>query len=389
MLRLAVLFALSAIAAVPAAADTVFAEGTAPIVGGDLPAARAMAIRNALGDAARSASLSVRSSSVRGAGAIDFDHTVVRSSAGVHRHAVVAESHDGELYRVALNADLQGGSGQQSGSVCRDGYTKRVLIGGFPMLRPDHLRPDEMTGYAALTAAEMARRFGDNPAVLVDYKGGLMVHFGAPEQVVGDLPADDQALVKIRAAAERHRAQYLLVGRFRSLEASADGKRRDIDVEALVLDGLTGACVARERFSRIVAGEVKVPSTTLFGSAEHYASDFGRAYGEVLAEIAGWAEATVSCQPFSARVLQAEGGRVVFDAGAEHGIGIGDELSAFRTSDRPVTGLRGEVLGVEKRRAGEVRVTAVYPRFSVGEHVAASAGATAGPLRMGDELHAR
>lgn len=384
MLALALLVASSL-----AAAETVVTEGSAAIVAGDLSAARAQAVRNALAEAAGRASLSVRAVTGSGREGLEFNQTVVRAGAQVHRHQIVRESNDGALYQVTVSADLESGQGRTGGAVCREGHVKRVLIGGFPMLRPEHLRTDELAGYAYLTAQELARRLGDHPAVLVDHDGRLVVHFGVPERVVGDLPPDSQSVTMIRAGAEKHRAQYVLVGRYHSLEIDPDRSGRVIDVEVLVLDALTGACVARKRFTRRAVGEVVVPASLAFGSAGHYATDLGRAWAGVLTEVAGWAEATVSCLPFFARVLKVENRAIVFDAGAEHGVTIGDEFSAFRTVGRAVVTRGGEVLGSEKRRAGDVRVTSVYPRFAIGVPVDESANASGSGPGPGDELHSR
>ena len=164
-------------------------------------------------------------------------------------------------------------------------------------------------------------------------------------------------------------------------------------MEALILDPLTGSCVARKRFSRTASGKVVLPRSIGFGSAAHYATDFGAAYGDVLSEIASWAEATTSCLPFSARVLRSEGHSVYFDAGAEQGISIGDVFSAFKANAKPVAARGGEILGREKTMAGEVRVKSVYPRFSIGEFTPTLTHASSfdlGPqLETGDELHSR
>lgn len=373
----------------PAHSAAVEARGTAPIVNGDVALAREQAIRNALAEAARSREVRVQATAIGGLAGAASEQTVLRSTARVHNHQVTHAFQDGDVFRVAVRAELESGGGRESGQACREGYTKRLLIAGFPLLRSEHVRPDEMAGYAQLTAGELSRLLADGSAVLADHQGALMVHFGAPEQVVGDLPIDDQAVVVIREAALKHRAQYLLVGRYRSLEIGEGESERTIDLEALVIDGLTGACVARKRFIRTATGDVVVPRSMQFGSRQHFATDFGRAHLDVLRDVADWADATVSCQPFSARVVQVDESRIIFDAGAEHGVSVGDELAAFSVAEHAVLGLRGEFLGVERRPAGTVQVTAVYPRFSVGVQTELPVEGKTLPLRAGDELHAR
>lgn len=376
---------------VAALAESVIAEGVGQIREGNLPIAREEAIRNALGEATRRSSLNVRTASSAIGAQLAFDQTIVRSSASIYRHQVLSESHDDELYRVTISADLESASGKSTFTVCRDGHVKRLLIGGFPLLRPEQLQMDELQGYAHLTASEIARRFNPHPSIFVDYKGSLMVHFGVPERVIGDMPKDAQALPLIRAESEKHRAQYLLVGRFHSLALSQDKSHREIDVEALILDPLTGSCVARKRFSKIASGNVVLPHSIGFGSAAHYATDFGAAYRDVLSQVAAWAEATTSCLPLSARILKSEGQSVYFDAGAEQGISIGDTFSAFKTNTKLIVARGGEILGREKTMAGEVRVKSVYPRFSIGEFTPPPSHASSFELGLqlesGDELY--
>ncbi|WP_346286668.1 flagella assembly protein FlgT middle domain-containing protein [Zoogloea sp.] len=312
-----------------------------------------------------------------------FDQVVIRSGTRVERHRILAETEQDGVYRVRLSAEL-GAAGGHRGPVCREGHTRRLLLLGFPVQRPEQLAMREMTGYAQLTATEAARRFPEDAAILVDHQGDLMVLPGVPERVVDGVAADLQGWSVIRDAARRHRAQYVLAGRFRSLALAADEKSREVDLEALILDASSGVCVARQRFRRVAQGKVKIPGTVVFGSADHYATDFGKAYAAVLDDMARWAEATTSCLPFSARVIRSGKDAVHLDAGAEQGLAPGDLLSAFRPDRQPVVTPGGEILGLEKRPLGEVVITTVYPRFAIAR---LQTPAPDLQLEAGDELH--
>ena len=369
-----------------AVSEAVVVDGTAMITDGNLFLAREEAIRNALAEAGRQASLSVSSTLGTTDAQLAFDQTVVKASARVYRHQVINEHHDSQWFRVTVSADLESSAGRAGDSACRDGHTKRLLVGGFPMLRPEQLRMNELSGYAHLTAREIAGRFSTPSAVLVDHNGNLMLHFGMADQASGDMPRSGQDWTLGRAAAEKHRAQYLLVGRYHSLALSRDGSSRTIDIEALIIDASSGSCVARKRFERTAAGHVVLSGAIGFGSTAHYATDLGRAYGEVLTDIARWAEATTSCQPFLARVLKVEGNSVYFDVGAEQGIAIGNNFSAFDSIQKPIVTDGGEILGLEKKSIGNLSVTTVYPKFSIGQLTAPLSGST---MKKGDELYSR
>lgn len=365
-------------------AQPVTFEGTASIVAGNVAEARENAIRNALAEAARQGSVTISTATGIRSSQVEFDQSIVRSAAQVHRHEVIGEERDGEIYRVQINADL-GLADKPRPKICREGYTKRLLIGGFPLEHPEQLLSGELIGYAYLTAREIAKRMGPSPAVLVDYRGAIMVHPSRPETVRNMPTFDAQTWSRVRTEAENHRAQYLLVGEYRSLELNKGRNERALDLDVLLLDAFSGSCVARTRFSEVASGSVVLPWTIKFGSPEHMASGLGRAYDKLLKRVAEWAEATASCQPFGARVIKSEGKKVYIDAGAEQGVGLGNTFSMFKVRSMPLSNNADEVLGIEKTPRGEAKVTAVYPRFSVVEMLS---GGSAG-LTQGDEAYSR
>lgn len=369
-----------------AISETVVVDGSSMITNGNLLLAREEAIRDALAEAGRQTSLSVRSTLGTTGAQLDFDQTVVKASARVYRHQVINEHHDTQWYRVTVSADLESSAERTGDSACRDGHINRLLVGGFPMLRPEQLRMNELSGYAHLTAREIAGRFSTTSAVLVDHNGSLMLHFSIADQASGDMPRSAQDWTLSRAAAEKHRAQYLLVGRYHSLALSQNGSSRTIDIEALIIDASSGSCVARKRFESTASGYVVLSSSIGFGSAGHYSTDLGRAYGEVLTNIARWAEAITSCQPFLARVVKVDGNSIYFDAGAEQGITIGNNFSAFASIQNPVVTNSGEILGLEKKLIGNLSVTTVYPKFSIGQLSAPLSGTA---IKKGDELYSQ
>ena len=340
----------------------------------------------AFADAARSASLIVNSTVVESSSQLNYEQTVIQTEAKIRRHEIVSEGREGDVYRVRIRAELEDGKSRADASpaICKGKHAKRLLIGGFPLERPEQLMTWELGGYAYLTAREIAAHLAASSSILVDHDGKIMIHFAQPERVVGDLPPDRQVWGRVRHETEQHRAQYLLVGQFSSFALSANKDQREIVLDVVLLDAFSGACVARTRFAKNVSGNVVVPISVMFGSKEHFGTSLGKAYDDMLRSVARWAEATTSCQPFIARVLKTEGQRVYLDAGAEHGIAIGDTLSAFKTMPLKVVTSSGEVLGMEKRSVGELRVTTVYPRFAIGELAAKES-----TLQAGDELHGK
>ncbi|MCK6392981.1 flagellar assembly protein T N-terminal domain-containing protein [Zoogloea sp.] len=372
------------LAAAGVSAEPVITTGSAPIHGERTAAAREEAIRNALADASRQSALQVEARLGTSGQAMAFDQVMVRSSGRVQQHRILQEGVQGDHYQVTLGVELASDAPSPFDQpACRESHAKRVLIIGFPVSHPEHLKFNELSGYAQLTAGELARRLYGGK-LLADHDGDLMLGSSAPERVGTAPPPEQQAWHLIRQAARKHRAQYLITGHFRSLSASADETRRELDLDVQILDASTGSCVARRRFTHSARGRVRVPESTVFGSPGHYASAFGQAYAAALDEMAEWTRRSISCLPFSARVLKVEGERIYLDSGAEQGLSAGDTFSAFKPAPRPVLSSDGETLGVEKTALGELVITTVYPRFAIAERRDA---ASAQPVEAGDEAH--
>ncbi|MBQ5459250.1 MAG: flagellar assembly protein T N-terminal domain-containing protein, partial [Rhodocyclaceae bacterium] len=199
-----------------AQAQTVTVAGEAAIVGNDVAGAREAALRNALAAAARTGSMRVSSQQRVENSVLESDQTTLQTDARVLRHTVLKEGRQGATYQVLIRAELGDDGGARideaaAPQACRSGYTKRLLIGGFPLARPEELGQDELAGYAQLTAREMARHIHPDIPVLVDTQGALQVRFALPETVSPDVPIEPQTWAQVRDAARRHRAQYVLV----------------------------------------------------------------------------------------------------------------------------------------------------------------------------------
>lgn len=381
----------------PAAAAELLVEGEARLTGADPDAARAAAIRAALAEAARGGTLHLQSTLSTGDARDGVrERTQLRSERRILGHELLEARASGDTLRVRLRVTVADGDGDEAPGLCRGGHLRRVLVAGFPLERPEELLAGELDGYARLTARELAARLAGRP-LLVDHDGRFMLQDGLPERVVGDLPPTVQALHRVRETAQRHRAQTLLTGLFRSFALDAGRNRRTLELDVLLIDGLTGSCVARTRLSRVATGQVVLPGKLAFGSPAFYATDLGRAYGELLDEAAAWAAQIAPCLPLTARIVRVEGGRAYFDAGAEQSVAVGDTFTVLRPSPAPLTAPGGELLGVERQPLGELVVRHVYPRFAIGELQTPPAVPSALPkaspvsrptLLVGDELHA-
>lgn len=330
------LYLLTAIA--PASAEPVTVEGVAPIMAGDLAQARENAIRDALAEAARLSGVRVDSTTSTDRFLVMVDQTTIRTSARIGQTKVLSESHDEQTYRISLRAEVLPIKDDTRSAACRGGYPKRLLVGGFPLLYPEHVRTGETRGYAQFTTNELARFFGAETPVLLAVDSELMIHYSEAETAVGAQPESAAGLIKLQDAARQGRAQYVLLGRFRSLEAGKGGRR--MELEAMIADGASGAVVARSLF-RKQAEDADLPERIALGSAQFYESGLGKAYAELLTQVAQWAAASASCLPYFARITRMDDKTLHLDAGSDQGLSVGDKLSAFPAD----AGLSGASLG--------------------------------------------
>lgn len=380
------LLALSLALCLPATGHTqvlVTSEGVAPVIQGDVHAAREAALRNALADISRSAGVEVYSHSATHNHTLSVDQTQLRTHARILRHEILHEAHEGELYRVQVRAEVADNGGERAPrSSCDNPHAKRLLIGGFPLARPQQLKPNELKGYAHLTAREIVRKLDDQAALLADHQGSLMVRYAAPEHSQADIVLDQQSWQTVRQAASAARAQFVLVGQFRDFALNARENERRLQLDVLLLDAFAGSTVARTVLEESARGAVVVSPDKGFATPAFYATDLGAAYGRLTERAAAWAAKNIQCQPFGTRVIKTEGPRIYIDAGAEQGLQAGDEFEALRADSVQVTTAAGESLGYERFRLGKARLVAVYPRFAVAEMI----GHTA-PPQPGDELY--
>lgn len=344
------------------------AEGVAPILNGDTHSAREAALRNALADISRSAGVDVRAQTRTHNFTLEQDQTQLRSHVRVLNHEVMQESRNGDVYRVLVRAEVAETSADSERTVsCDSAHIKRVLIGGFPLTQPQQLKSNELKGYAHLTAREIVRHLKGKPALLADHSSDLMIRYAAPEHSQADIVLDEQSWVRVRAAAEAHRAQFVLLGQFRNFALNARESQRDLQLDVLLLDAYSGSTVARVRLDETARGDVVADPSLGFATPAFYATDLGESYQRLVQRAADWMQTSLRCHAFGTRVIKTEGTRIYIDAGAEQGLQIGDAFDALQTRPGHLISAAGENLGYERIRLGQARLIAVYPRFSIAE----------------------
>lgn len=320
-------------------ADALTADGSAPIVNGDIGLARWKATANALRAAAEQNGAELRATTLVNNGAV-YETLSINAAIRTTKSRIVDESVMGQSLNVTVLADVA--SKETANIACGTPYRKRVVIAGIPMSYPEQLQSDEMYGYATGTARELAKIFyrENGFETLVDNTAFI---YKSPQAA----PALQNTLVF--ELFQRHRAQYVVSGVIRQFylekPAAVFGfalarNRRVVEIEFIIHEGLTGAAFAKKTFSREAVGSVIVPRGTEFGGKAFYETDLGNAFAGLLDEAARWISMELRCSPFTARVIQANGQLIEIDAGSDSGINDGDMLIVYsrRASNKAAKG---------------------------------------------------
>lgn len=361
-----------------------------------VPAAREMAIQDAVRQAALAQGASLQSTEYAQAGQVS-DTTRLSAAPLSGKVTVLREYQRDGLYYVEVEVDTEGvlaGSlrcAPPGGKALR----RRVVATYFDVERVADA--SDMPELAMQLPAELARRLSVGGPFMASAAGRLSV-------LTDPRLTEPQAGVEtVREIGRREGAQFVLAGRVLDTAVSGSGVRvslfdgdrggeqavfyngpfsgllggavryrptaRQFDIEIWVYDALTGALLANHRLSGTGTGQVAPPAPRPFGSAAFWRSDYGRAVDKLLDQATGKVADTLACIPFAARVARVDAGkRVYLNAGGLSGLAVGDRLLVYKP--QPASPLRGAgtvgELGIAEALSGTVVLTQVQPGLSIG-----------------------
>ncbi|WP_255496514.1 flagellar assembly protein T N-terminal domain-containing protein [Aquitalea sp. LB_tupeE] len=395
-------FAFSA----PLLAAPIVAEGVADMEAGS-PAAREMAIRDALQQAAISNGAELQSLQLVQSGNLS-ESSVLSAPALQGKVKVLQEySRDG-MYHVRLSIDPQASAAGPVGSAPTPAQNascgmpagrtlrRKLLTTYFYVVNPSEA--NDLRNLATALPTDLARRLRQQSQFEVRNAGHLTVlsNMAADEPMAG--------WDTVRELGRREDVQFVVAGRVLSTGVVAKGVQhsmfesnktsqqgayytgplagmfgqafkyaptaRQFDLEVWVYDALTGAVLADQRVSQVARGKVVPQLPVDFATAAFWEGDYGRVVDALLDQTTRQLGEVLSCIPLSAKVVKVEDGRQVFiNAGGLDGMKVGDQMLLYKPRSAQIVRSGGGVreLGVPEDLSGTITLTQVQPNFSIAQ----------------------
>lgn len=384
----------------PLQAAPIIAQGSASLDAGE-SVAREMAIQDAMHQAALSQGAQIESGQYMNSGVVSESSSL--SAAPLSgKVKVLSEGTKDGLYQVRIQVDPVASSpasssysrNQRCSSPKGHALRRRVITAYFTVDRP--AEASDLDALGIKLPHELAMR--------LSRQGGSISARDAGNVTVmpsGYLTDPNLGAAGVRQLAQSTDSQFVVTGRvlstsvtdrsvrlslFESNKTSDQGVyysgpfsaltggalkyravKRQFDMELWVFDGLTGTLLTNQRLSTVAGGDVQPKQPLPFASAEFWESDYGENVSELLDQAVDSVVGTLSCIPFSARVLRVDKGRVYLDAGGMDGLQVGDKLMVYRPriDESLQVPVSARLLGVPESLLGDVSVIQVQPNLSI------------------------
>ena len=348
-------------------AQTIRAEGVAVIVNDDLVKARQAAIQDAMRQAALQAGARVESSTQVDESALVSDSLRVRAIGTVSNMSVMDEwiVDDDDLYKVMIQADVVDHVPDVKVQQ-KNQYRRKVAVTQFHV--SDRRQIHDLPNVEVDMAREVTRYLQAQNFIALDVSEYLLPESIGPFEAMGQ--SQGNVIVDL---ANRLGVQFIVTGVIHDMGVTEHPMwihLRHAEIEIIVLDGVTGAMVSRHRANDSVReGRLfDFPTTTPAMNDKFFATPIGYATHKILNQLINQVSYDMRQLPFTARVIQAQGKRIHFDAGALSQIKVGDVMMAYRVAPEPTMNALGQdFLGYEETPAASLTVKMVQPQFSVGE----------------------
>jgi len=364
----------------PPRTNAVTVEGQA-VINKDMPLlAKKQALQDAIRQASMQSSVNIHSQTLLSQNNVSVDAVSMRTAADVRNTKVIKEWTTDNIYHVVASVELSPDNG------CTPHHRKRIIATAFPLAKQE-----QVTGYETQDLYSGIPRELNNLLIESgDFIGSNAT--GVNLYPRADLAPEMQDRTayrpsKVMQVATSNGAQFVLSGVIRDLEVESTEymsgagplafarslarevvARRGIGIDVYVHDGFTGALLFQQRYVDTVIGDVWIPATYTVGSERFNSTSTGAKIAHIIEQASTDIRQTLSCYPFTTRIVEIKGDQVFIDAGAQEKINVGDQLVVYSSDGSTELHLDGGLsfIGKDKQPSGVVTILNVTPRYAIG-----------------------
>lgn len=346
------------------------AEGAATIGADGRKAVRQAALSDALRNAAALAGKQAMAGKLPGADNAPQPSADVRPAQQGSYYSIVREWESQGIYHIAVSAEVVKGKFDAENAILVRIPTpkKKIVITQFDVVNTIHV--DDINNiYDGFPAALSSRLQASGEFLSSSTGRSISTGSDTPQrdaiiQIAGETGAQFLISGLVVNAGTGHEKWSVDTPFEWSLKVPFGGyKKRYIEVEFSVYDGLTGSRLSSHRLGDHAEGDVAVGNNKPFGSSLFFGTEFGKATNRLLDSAVKDIQEALEKVPFSVRIVQTEGRKVYLDAGSDVLLEPGDKLVAYTSEAQ----LKSSVPGVAERAADMITLTQVNPQLSIGE----------------------
>ncbi len=342
------------------------AQGTAPIIDGNIDKARERATAEALRNAAIYAGVSIQSYQSVSHGVLTEDQWNFKSSADIRATQVIAEKRStDDQFTVSIRADIFPESHCSNSQ-----FGHKVTVTRFPLA---HRQQATYGGLYELGGAVSKVLHGK----FQQAGGALQSHLWLDEVFnypVTQLTPSPQVEELARSLARKTDSQYVLLGQIRDISVSQQEDSswlfwqeskppRALALEVDLIDGISGDLIERFNYQDQVHWNFGPTVQVDPYSADFWRSNYGLSWGYLLDHVQRDVESALACQPSIAHIIHLQDQAIVVNMGEQDGVQLGHKARLSRLGT--FMDSFGRVRTSLQPAAIEMTVSAVHARQAV------------------------
>ncbi len=354
-------------------------EGQAAISKGMPQLARRQALQDAIRQASLQSAVNIRSQTLLDQNSVSIDAFSMRTAAAVSKTKVIKEWATDNIYHVVAMVELS------ADSACTPLQRKRIIATAFPLVKQEQVSAYETQDLYSGIPRELANVLTESGDFIVSSAVNTNLY---PRADMAPELQDHTAYrpSKVLQLAASNGVQFVLSGVIRDLEVESSEymrgagplafakslvrdavARRGIGIDVYVHDGFSGALLFQQRYVDTVLGDVWIPATYTVGSERFNATSTGGKITQIIGQASTDIRNALSCYPFTTRIIELEGKKVIIDAGAQEKLNVGDQLVVYSNSSGELK-LDGGLnfIGNDKQPTAILTITNITPRYAIG-----------------------